>query len=704
MLADQDKRDEFTKNSSQNFSVIASPGTGKTTAISERITGLVCSDFPIKNLAAVTYTNKAAREIKEKVYSKILSMGISSGTILSRLDGIFFGTIHGLCARFLREHHKRAGLREGFKIIDDDRDLWCEFTSRLDLTIGKIVPSELRQHLASHFRLEGILARVREAVAPIPCKTEFKPVPEQSVAKLLNFKATAAGKEKIQNFQEDVRLWLRSRGTYPFPELPAIRGKNNQFLEEACGYLQWKSDMENYLVSKIFGQYVAFKNFHNTLSYNDLTTLTLEILLDEEYREKYVQNYSIILDEAQDTDKTQFKILRNLIPPNFSETLFGSGECNGVRMGTFSMVGDPKQAIYSDRADMKFYIFMHNSLVEKRFLKQLDFSVTMRCPSKIVEFVNNSFGKVFAESNINFVPMRAKDDTQQGCVEILRGESVETTVELLSGKTCNDLGIESFSEICILSPRKSWLCEIAASRKGDEALPKMQLGFGKSMENIPSLPKWLESALHFLNNVCDHRELAGMLREIFGISTREIIRFFNHGGSAACESIHADFLALKHEQSRMCLPNFVRKIMDKFHMIPRIRLLNIFSESEISAHDESIMNAAYRTNFSNDLEKEITKLYKNPREISAVDKDSVQLFSFHGSKGLEWSVVILPFMHRERKLMHSKLSMGALENEQRMLFVACTRAREKLIVIDDSKYHAPCRRTNMISSASLIAG
>jgi ATP-dependent exoDNAse (exonuclease V) beta subunit len=704
MLADQDKRDEFTKNLSQNFSVIASPGTGKTTAISERIANLVRSDLPLNNFAAVTYTNKAAGEIRERVYSKILSAGIDSETIPGRLDGIFFGTIHGLCARFLREHHRKAGLSEGFKITDDDRDLWLEFTSHLNSTIGKIVPPELRQHLASHFRLGSILARVRETVVPITCGAKFEPVPEQSIAELLNFKATAAGREKIQNFQEDVRLWSRSRGTCPFPEVPAIRGKNEQFLEKVHGYLQWKSNMENYLVGKIFRQYVEFKSFRNTLSYNDLTALTLEVLSDAEYRERHIQNYSIILDEAQDTDETQFRILLNLVAPNFHEILSGGGKWDGAQAGTFSMVGDPKQAIYSDRADVKFYISTHNRLVEKRFLKQLDFSVTMRCPSQIVEFVNDSFGGVFAESGMNFVPMRARDGAQRGCVEVLKGESVKTIAEIFSGKACNDLGVRNFSEICILAPRKSWLCEIAESCNGGEALPKTQFGFGKSLENTPSLPKWMASALHFMNNVCDHRELAGILREIFGISTREIIQFFNRGSGAACESIHGDFLALKHEQNRTCLPNFVRKIMDKFHLIQRIRLLNIFSEGEISAHYESIMDAAYRTNFSGDLEKEVVRLYKNPRETSAVDKNSIQLFSFHGSKGLEWPVVILPFMRRERKLMNSKSSVGAMENEQRMLFVACTRAKEKLIVIDDSECHTSRRRANMISSFSLVVG
>ncbi|MDR3273846.1 MAG: UvrD-helicase domain-containing protein [Puniceicoccales bacterium] len=461
--------------------------------------------------------------------------------------------------------------------------------------------------------------------------------------------------------------------------------------------------MKNLLANKISEAYIAFKISNNSLSYNDLMAITLKILLDEEYRKNHVQNYSVILDEAQDTDETQFKILLNLLLPNFYEKIFSGGECDALQSASFSMVGDPKQSIYADRVDVKFYISVHNKLVETKFLKQLDFNVTMRCPSRIVEFVNTSFGRAFADSDVKFISMCAKPGSQQGCVETLKGKSIKTSIELLSNKTCGDWDVKCFSEICILAPRKSWLSEMAKSCEGDKALPKMQLGFGEPLEGTPSLMKWTASILHFLNNICDHRELAGILREIFGISTREVIKFFNHNDSTTCESVHGELIALKYEQKSLTLPNFVRKIMDKFHLISRIRLLNIFSDEKINAHYESIMDATYQTDLScDDLEKKLIELYRNPQTSPVVDKNSIQLISFHKSKGLEWPVVILPFMRRERKLMKSKLGTDALENERRMLFVACTRAKEKLILIDDSEFYEPSRRGNMISSYSLI--
>jgi ATP-dependent exoDNAse (exonuclease V) beta subunit len=531
--------------------------------------------------------------------------------------------------------------------------------------------------------------------------------PTQNIANILNYK-TGVHESKIRNFQEDIKIWMRSNSTCAFPEIPTNCGRkfDEYFREIMHKYLQWKSNVQNYLTNKIAEEYISHKIANNCLGYNELITLTLKILLDEEYRRKYVKNYHVILDEAQDTDETQFKILINLISPNFYEIIFGDEEYDEIELTSFSMVGDPKQSIYPERADVRFYISLHNRLVDRGFLKQLNFDITLRCPEQIVKFVNNTFGNAFLNSNIKFSPMCTKFGSRQGYVEILKGESMHMLSQIFSKKTCQDFGAKNFSDICILAPRKSWLSEIAKFFNADEFLPETQLGFSESLENVPSLLKWTASTLHFLNNICDYRELAGILREIFGINTREIIQYFNHSNSEACAAIHDEFISLKHEQKNLSLTNFIRKAMDKFHLASRIRVLNIFSDKEIGAHYETIMDLTYRPNLSCDaLERKLISLYKNPQASAAINENAVQLFSFHKSKGQEWQTVILPFMHRKRKLISSKGAgddESALANEKRMLFVACTRAKERLILIDDSECYKSNERSNIVSSASLV--
>jgi ATP-dependent exoDNAse (exonuclease V) beta subunit len=706
MLKDQGQRDEFVKNLSQNFSVIASPGTGKTTAITERVVNLINCNAPIRNLIVVTYTDRAAEEIKNRVYEKV-STQKNPKINSTNFDEIFFGTIHGFCAKFLRNHHKKVNIGEDFEIIDDDQELWDRFTSHIDSVIDRIVSATLHPCLAKHFKLSEILSKAREIVLPIDYDVTLGEAPMQNVADILHYKA-GIRESKIRNFQEDVEVWIRSHRACAFPEIPENCGRkfDQYFRETMREYLQWKLAVQNYLTNKIAAEYVSHKIANNCLGYNELTTLTLKILLDAEYRRKCVENYHVILDEAQDTDELQFKILINLIAPGFYEKIFEDEDYGKIEHTSFSMVGDPKQSIYPERADVKFYIYLHDRLVERKFLRQLNFDITLRCPKRVVEFVNDNFENAFLNSDIKFSPMCAGLDAERGHVDVLKGESMRMLSQVFSGKICRDLEVKKFSDICILAPRKSWLSKIAEFFKGNESMPRMQLGFSETLENVPSLLKWVAATLHFLNNICDHRELAGILREIFGINTREVIQYFNHSNSETCAAIHDKFISLKHGQKNLSLPNFIRALMDKFHLVSRIKILNILPEREVDAHYEMIMDLTYETGLGcDDLEKKLISMCKKPQISTAVDENAVQLFSFHKSKGLEWQVVILPFMHRKRKLMNFAGLDGnavALANEKRMLFVACTRAKKRLILIDDSEYCESNERHNIISSASLI--
>ena len=90
--------------------IIAGPGSGKTRVITHRIAYLirVCGVSP-RNIAAVTFTNKAANELKERLHSMLGS----------EYTGITASTFHSLCARILRRHGSEIGLENTFAIYDD---------------------------------------------------------------------------------------------------------------------------------------------------------------------------------------------------------------------------------------------------------------------------------------------------------------------------------------------------------------------------------------------------------------------------------------------------------------------------------------------------------------------------------------------------------------------------------------------------------
>jgi len=94
--------------------VLAGAGTGKTRVLTTRFAHILLTGRAAPGqVLAVTFTNKAAREMRERV-----------GAILGRpAEGLWLGTFHALCARMLRRHAELVGLTSGFTILDSDDQL-----------------------------------------------------------------------------------------------------------------------------------------------------------------------------------------------------------------------------------------------------------------------------------------------------------------------------------------------------------------------------------------------------------------------------------------------------------------------------------------------------------------------------------------------------------------------------------------------------
>lgn len=113
------EQSEAIYHPAQAVRVIAGAGSGKTLVLVSRIRHLIESNVQPFHLLALTFTNKAAQEIKDRLQSA-LSRDLLSHHDLSQL---WAGTFHSICHRILRRFAQRAGIIEQFTIIDNDEQL-----------------------------------------------------------------------------------------------------------------------------------------------------------------------------------------------------------------------------------------------------------------------------------------------------------------------------------------------------------------------------------------------------------------------------------------------------------------------------------------------------------------------------------------------------------------------------------------------------
>ena len=149
-LADSSARSRIQDDLETNLLVEAGAGSGKTTALIERMVALVSEGRALVNeIAAVTFTKKAANELREGFQKRLECLARDEGSdfdeiirerlvsALDNIDQVFIGTIHAFCARLLREHPLEVGLDPTFEQIPADErvrfesEFWDRYLERL---------------------------------------------------------------------------------------------------------------------------------------------------------------------------------------------------------------------------------------------------------------------------------------------------------------------------------------------------------------------------------------------------------------------------------------------------------------------------------------------------------------------------------------------------------------------------------------------
>src|ERR1035437_891247 len=99
-----------------HIQIIAAAGSGKTEVVAQRVVNLLAENVPPESIVAFTFTERAASELKNRIDHRVEErLGTDA---VDRMTGLYVGTIHGFCFRFLQQRVPRY---ETYDVLDDNQ-------------------------------------------------------------------------------------------------------------------------------------------------------------------------------------------------------------------------------------------------------------------------------------------------------------------------------------------------------------------------------------------------------------------------------------------------------------------------------------------------------------------------------------------------------------------------------------------------------
>ena len=288
--------------------VIAGAGSGKTRVLTYKIAYLLTQGVPAGHILALTFTNKAAREMKQRI---IRLVGEDVGRYL------WMGTFHSICSRMLRAEAEHVGFTRDFTIYDaaDQKSLVKKIVKELQLD-DKI------------YRPGAVLERISAA------KSAFI------------FPEAYAQNEQFAKIDRLERLY----------KMPSVYAEYNRRLKEA-----------------------------NAMDFDDLLMYTVLLLRNNaEVRERYQQRFwHVLVDEYQDTNHTQYLIVKLLAEPQ----------------NHICVVGDDAQSIYSFRGATieNILTFQNGYTGAKLFKLERNYRSTQNIVNAANSLIHKNKGQIYKE-------------------------------------------------------------------------------------------------------------------------------------------------------------------------------------------------------------------------------------------------------------------------------------------------------------------
>ena len=433
----------------------ASAGSGKTFAISTRFIALILSGANICEITALTFTKKAANEMKERIVNSFLDLHkdskkseketvarlleISADEVIQRRDKLYhsflqedlkISTFDAFFGGILRQFSLNIGLSSDFSISNAlQHKQYSKFISKIiqKPTLLKALAKLIVQAENSQDNLFNNLNMLFENFSNIGAgaKIETKTLSDKKVFEILgemrDFVINKGGsKQAINSFSKNDIFELISSSflqkdslnyqTYSKVYDPTL---DDLFYKLKLALKQYFDELEAYKLNELNSFLQIYKNTRlelnvqlNTLSFSDVTSLVYELLCVKQppinmlYFRLDGRINHLLIDEFQDTNVRQYEIIKPII----SEIVAGDGQ-NGI--GSFFYVGDIKQSIYRFRGGKKELFGKLKSDFKQIKSENLEFNY--RSHKALVKFVNT----IFSNKIENFIPQIPKKSGEE---------------------------------------------------------------------------------------------------------------------------------------------------------------------------------------------------------------------------------------------------------------------------------------------------
>ncbi len=435
------------------LSLNASAGTGKTFNLTARYISLLFQNANPSEIIALTFTNKAAGEMYERIiefFNITNEPMLDAVSIFAEMDkkeilnnfekvkerflksDIYISTIDSFFNKIMKKFCWYAGIEYDYEISNVDEDFLIEDIAN-EIIQNKDFKNLIIQFLGYEDKslkyFYNILLQLYNKDKEINIETSDNAIfPDtddffailETMSELSKYRKNLYEKSFKNKAPEQLiassflnleklseHTWLKNK------DIPATLEANFQKLKKSLkDYFQKK---EKYYLNNLFKIYkiyrdkrIQFVKNENVLDFKDIEHFVFDILKQDNFLNFFYFRLDskikhILIDEFQDTSVTQFLIFKPLIDEIASED-----------SGSFFYVGDSKQAIYRFRGGQKELFESVKKIYSKFGLKEENLNKNFRSGENIVNFVNNSF------DFINVKQMVGKEEQKDaGYVEVV---------------------------------------------------------------------------------------------------------------------------------------------------------------------------------------------------------------------------------------------------------------------------------------------